>query len=180
MGKGYSHNFEIEWDRRVLVLGAFKLDHLHPFKLLLFRYFSNLFTFIRGGQFLLPQRANNGKKGIFCQGLKCKECGHFLPDQVHYPADTRVQTRESNPRKIALSVQRAKFSTQLSLYNSAGYGMSSICIKWNAFKLFTLPLLKITIDRIKLVYRCWHVKKRGKLLFNQWLQRAGERHRQML
>ena len=42
--------------------GAFKLDHLHPFKPLLFLKFSTCFTFILGGQFLLPQRANNEKR----------------------------------------------------------------------------------------------------------------------
>ena len=40
--------------------GAFKLDHLQPFKPLLFWKISNSFTFILGSQFLLPQRANNG------------------------------------------------------------------------------------------------------------------------
>ena len=34
------------------------------FSPLLFPNFYNLFTFILGGQFLLPQRANNGKWGI--------------------------------------------------------------------------------------------------------------------
>ena len=44
-------------------LGAFKLDHLHPFKPILFRKFSICFTFILGGQFLLPLRANGEKGG---------------------------------------------------------------------------------------------------------------------
>ena len=59
-----SSNFKTEWDRGVLVLGTFKLDHLHPFKLFLFWKFSNFFTFILGGQFLLPQRANLEKREI--------------------------------------------------------------------------------------------------------------------
>ena len=42
--------------------GAFKLDHLHSIKPFLFRKFSHFFTFILGGQFLLPQRANNVKR----------------------------------------------------------------------------------------------------------------------
>ena len=37
---------------------AFKLDHLHPIKPLLFWKIFTIFTFILGGQFLLPQRAN--------------------------------------------------------------------------------------------------------------------------
>ena len=60
MGKGNSSNFKTEWDRGFSVPGAFKLDHLHPFKPLLFWKFSNFFPFILGGQFLLPQRSNNG------------------------------------------------------------------------------------------------------------------------
>ena len=44
--------------------GAFKLDHLHPFKPILFWQFSISFTFILGGQFLLPQRANTEKRDI--------------------------------------------------------------------------------------------------------------------
>ena len=45
---------------------AFKLDYLQPFKPILFWTISNSFTFILGSQFLLPQRANNGK-GKFSQ-----------------------------------------------------------------------------------------------------------------
>ena len=61
--KGNSPNFRNGWDSGVWVPGAFKLDHLQ--KTLLFPQFSNFFTFILGGQFLLPQRANNGKREIF-------------------------------------------------------------------------------------------------------------------
>ena len=37
---------------------AFKLDHLHPFRPLLSWKIFTISTFILGGQFLLPQRAN--------------------------------------------------------------------------------------------------------------------------
>ena len=40
----------------LLVPGAFKLDHLQHFKPILFQKFYNFFTYILGGQFLLPQR----------------------------------------------------------------------------------------------------------------------------
>ena len=40
---------------------AFKLDHMHPIEPFLLQKIFNFFTFILGGQFLLPQRANNGK-----------------------------------------------------------------------------------------------------------------------
>ena len=50
--------------RVFLVPGAFKLDHLHPFKPLLFWKISIFFTFMLGGQFLLPQRANKGKGNL--------------------------------------------------------------------------------------------------------------------
>ena len=42
--------------------GAFKLDHLQPTEPLFLPNFHNFFTFILGGQFLLPQRANKGKR----------------------------------------------------------------------------------------------------------------------
>ena len=44
------------------VPGKFKLDHLQSIKPTLFSNFSNFSTFILGGQFLLPQRANIGKR----------------------------------------------------------------------------------------------------------------------
>ena len=62
MGKGKSPNFKIGWDRGFSVPGAFKLDHLQPFQPLLLWKFSTFFTFILGGQFLLPQRANMHKR----------------------------------------------------------------------------------------------------------------------
>ena len=62
LGKGKSSNPKSDWDSGFSVLGAFKLDHLHHFKPLLFWENFNFFTFILGGQFLLPQRANNGKR----------------------------------------------------------------------------------------------------------------------
>ena len=66
MGKGNSSNPKSGWDRGFSVPGTFKLDHLHPSKPLLLQKISNFFTFILGGQFLLPQRANNGR-GEFIQ-----------------------------------------------------------------------------------------------------------------
>ena len=62
MGNGESPNSRIEWEWQLWVPGAFKLDHLHPVKPILFSKFYNFFTFILGGQFLLPQRANNEKR----------------------------------------------------------------------------------------------------------------------
>ena len=47
------------------MLGAFKLDHLQPLEPLLLWEILNFFTFILEGQFLLPQRANNGKREFF-------------------------------------------------------------------------------------------------------------------
>ena len=64
MGKGDSSNFKIEWDKGFSVPGAFKLDHLQPIEPILFQKIFNFFTFILGGQFLLPQRANNRRWGF--------------------------------------------------------------------------------------------------------------------
>ena len=44
-----------------LVPLEFILDHLQPYEPILFWKFINFSTFILGGQFLLPQRANNWK-----------------------------------------------------------------------------------------------------------------------
>ena len=42
--------------------GAFKLDHLQPVEPILFPKISNSSLLYTGGQFLLPQRANNEKR----------------------------------------------------------------------------------------------------------------------
>ena len=62
MGNGESPNSRIEWEWHFSVPGAFKLDRLQPIEPTLSLWFSNFSTFILGGQFLLPQRANNGKR----------------------------------------------------------------------------------------------------------------------
>ena len=49
----------------VSVRGAFKFDHLQPVKPILLLEFFICCTFILGGHFLLPQRANNEKGVIF-------------------------------------------------------------------------------------------------------------------
>ena len=74
--KGSFANSRNGWDRGISVPGAFKLDHWHPSKPLLIWHFSKLFTFILGGQFLLPQRANS-EKGEFCQFQKWMRQGIF-------------------------------------------------------------------------------------------------------
>ena len=62
MGKGNSSNFKIEWDKGFSLPLAFKLDHLQRFEPNLFYNIFNSFTFIMGGQFLLLQWDNNGKR----------------------------------------------------------------------------------------------------------------------
>ena len=76
MGKGSSSNSRKEWDMGFWVPGAFKLDHLQPLEPILLWQFFNFFTFILGSQFLLPQRANNGK-GEFFQPKKVDETEEF-------------------------------------------------------------------------------------------------------
>ena len=62
MGKGSSSYGKTGWDRGFSMHGAFILDHSQPFAPLTFWKISNFFPFILGGQFLLPQRANNGER----------------------------------------------------------------------------------------------------------------------
>ena len=66
MRKGNSPNSRNGLDRGVSVPWAFKLDDLQPAKPILFSKFYNFFTFMLGGQFLLPQRAKNEKR-VFTQ-----------------------------------------------------------------------------------------------------------------
>ena len=44
--------------------GAFKLEHLQPIKPILFQKIFNYFSFILGGQFLLPQKTINYKREL--------------------------------------------------------------------------------------------------------------------
>ena len=63
-------NSGMGWYWGVWVPGVFKLGHLQQVEPLLFRNFSNFFTFILGGQFLLPQqRANIRSWGCNCRPL---------------------------------------------------------------------------------------------------------------
>ena len=63
--KGKSANFRNGCYRGILVPGAFKLDHMQPFKPILFWQFSICLIFILGGQFSLPQRANSENREFF-------------------------------------------------------------------------------------------------------------------
>ena len=65
MGKGNYSHLKIGWEKGFSVPGAIKLDHLQPVEPLLVWKNSSFFTFMLGGQFLLPQRANNGKREFF-------------------------------------------------------------------------------------------------------------------
>ena len=66
--------------------GALKLDNLQPIKLILFQKIFTFFSFILGGQFLLPQTANNrwpsriGSRQEFKarESLSLSVCGDFF------------------------------------------------------------------------------------------------------
>ena len=58
------HKWRLRKLLTISVLSATKLEHLQPIEPFLFQNFFNFFSFILGGQFLLPQRANNGKGGF--------------------------------------------------------------------------------------------------------------------
>ena len=64
IGAFYLTFFRLRTETYVSVPGVFKLDHLQPFKHIFFKQFSEIFTFILGGQFLLPQKPNSEKREI--------------------------------------------------------------------------------------------------------------------
>ena len=68
-----------EWETRISVALAFKLDHLQPVKLLLSQTISNFLTFILGSQFLLPQREKGWKweNGILPTWVRNKDFSGF-------------------------------------------------------------------------------------------------------
>ena len=72
MENGDSSNFKIELDKGFSVTGVFKLDHLQPIGPILLQKIFNFFTFILGGQFLLPKGANNGKRVMVSLGGKAR------------------------------------------------------------------------------------------------------------
>ena len=70
MEKGISPNSQYGWDWGVSVPGAFKLDHLQPFKPILFWNFSNFFTFILGSPFFYPRGLIMRKGNYISTGRK--------------------------------------------------------------------------------------------------------------
>ena len=70
---------QIGWYRGDWVPGAFKLDHLQPFEPILSKRIFNFFTFILGGQFLLPQKANNQKREFFQPQIGAFQLDHLQP-----------------------------------------------------------------------------------------------------
>ena len=85
--KEFSHNW------RGFSAWAFKLDHLKSLEPILFQKFFNFSTLILGGQFLLPQGANNGE-GEFIQlqkrmrhGVLCtwgSQTGPIAAPEAHF------------------------------------------------------------------------------------------------
>ena len=77
IGKGNSANSRNGWDKGLSLPGAFELDHLQPIQPHLFCKISIFSTFLLGSQFLLPQRAHNGKRE-FSQLQKWMRQGVFI------------------------------------------------------------------------------------------------------
>ena len=89
--EGIHPTSKVEWDRGFSVPGAFKLDHLQPIEPILFQKIFNFFTFILGGQFLLPQRANNGNGAfIHFSTRELKARWQFWPPKTPYIPKTRL------------------------------------------------------------------------------------------
>ena len=78
---------KIEWQQGVYDPGAFKLDHLHHLKPLLFWKFFDLFHFHTGRPILITPEANNGKRE-FSQPPKWMRgfsvLGAFNLDHLHH------------------------------------------------------------------------------------------------
>ena len=61
---------------------VFILDHLQPIESILLQDIFNFFTFILGSQFILPQRANNGREA-FIQLKNRMRQGAPVPGTFH-------------------------------------------------------------------------------------------------
>ena len=95
---------QIGWHMGIPVHGAFKLDHLHPIKPLLFWKFSIFFTFLLGSQF---QRANNEKRPT--------HCGSSLLSPPPATHRGRVRSPENAEAKFAPAFHRGKASLAVLL-----------------------------------------------------------------
>ena len=98
--------------------GAFNLDHLHPIKPLLFWKIFTIFTFILGGQFLLPQRANKAPNSPYTRS----RCSRWLLAPV-CPSD--AGWRPSTPRRSSSGLCRPRSRRATSDRGSAA--ASSAC-----------------------------------------------------
>ena len=86
--------------------GAFKLDHLHPVEPILFSKFYNFFTFILGGQFLLPQRANNEKREFtqLQKWTRQRACSSSLESPTHIAVTKKCPHAGSGVARRAVPV----------------------------------------------------------------------------
>ena len=99
-----------EWDTGFWVPGAFKLDHLKPFKPILFTKFSNFSTFILGGQFLLPQRERRAENGKMAFSQPEWDTGFWVPGAF--------KLNHLKPFKPILFTKFSNFSTLILGANS--------------------------------------------------------------
>ena len=111
MRKGDSSNFKMGWDRVVSVPGPFKLDHLQLIEPILFQKILNFFTFILGGQFLLPQRANNSKGGFIQLQNGMRQCAPHVKICQHEPCPRiRIQLPNRCRSRLRLPIPRLRIA----------------------------------------------------------------------
>ena len=99
-----------EWETRISVLLAFKLDHLQPVKLLFSHKISNFFTFILGSQFLLPQRE---------KGWKCEN--GILPTWLRHSVARAFKLDHLQPVELSLFKKKFRIHNSSNLSETEGF-----------------------------------------------------------
>ena len=95
--------------------GAFNMDHVQPITPIWFQKIFNFFTFILGGQFLLPQRANMHKREFsqlqnwMRQRVRRKAviCGGPFRRRSHFWGSRRSQKKQEPQEAITGQLTRS-------------------------------------------------------------------------
>ena len=122
--------------------GPFKLDHMQLIESILCWKIFNFFTFILGGQFLLPQRANNGKReilatsnmdeteGFQCLGhsnwTTCSPLSHFCSDKFQFVSSLYWEAISYYPRCLIVGKEEfSQFQKRMRQWVSSAWGLQT-------------------------------------------------------